>query len=409
MYLKNNFVDGQQLTKRKLQNLENGCRKLMGQEFNNEYFYAHGVKELVTKGTYWQSKNWLNAGGGTVTQLSYGASLLKIFTIGDGCSLVFGTAKDFTKNNSEITFSDGQDLYLCISSTTSAESYAAMDDNTIIRIKIHYDNFGTETNYSYYDLKRYEIVNTIVFGSYKQTHIKISDFTDVGTKSMQNVKGLSIAGLVYIPAQIDFYILVSQIQKESIINSGYCTPYFEINGDSYIEKYGAFSGCLLTKILGNDVLNYSLKFYKRLNFLNKYDFVVYAKSIVAEENEIRYQAIGIESRLNNNSLNWSFYISKSSNTDYYTFRLVNEKSIAIASKQTSIQTLVNQDILHFWLFKEGNNITGIMQCERLVNYHSFCCEFAELSNVVDIYYGNPSTINNNICNTVLKEFQIYGI
>lgn len=406
MYLKNNFINGQQLTKRKIQNLENGCRQLIEKELKNDLFYAQGVKQILEYPLYFQNKNWLNLTGGAVEQNS-GTSLLKFYNVNDACSLVFSTSKDFTKNNSNMTFSDGTDLYICLQLAIDDFTWGYTNDTTKFRIKIHYDNYLTETNYSYYDMSRYEVVNTIYFAYLKSLMIKLSNFTDVGTKDLTSVKGISISVLNYNAGESYLYIDCIQLQKESLLKPGHCTPYFEKVGDNWVEKFWSRDGALIDKKL--IIFNYSLGFYKRLDFTNKYDFVVYSKLYVKDTRDFQYQGIGIINRNLDESINWKFYISKSSNSTGYSFNLTNEKGYSIASKTTDIVTLQPTDVLNLWLYKEGNNITGILQCERLIKYHSFCCEFAELSNIVDVYYGNSSAENNNVCNCILKEFNIYGI
>lgn len=186
--LANNWEDG--ITAAHEGNTD-GHSRSSGFSLDLQYSYRHNTKLIARceSSEAWEAEDWEVTGGSSstfnTTYKKVGESAVNIsaMAVGQGAHLV--KALNLT------TFTDGSTSadtdYICFIMYISAANYTNLHADGI-RVRLHNDAEGTETNYKEYVISKASITSD----AYTYFKIIKSDFTDVGTASWSGVTGISI-------------------------------------------------------------------------------------------------------------------------------------------------------------------------------------------------------------------------
>lgn len=264
-----------------------------------KYFNRKIISDCESDGT-WENNNWGGDGGtysAETTIVNSGDQSAKCAIAsaqtGHGIHEVFASSKDLTEFDNEEISDDNDYIGFSIYITTAMKAILGSDS---IRLIIHNDIEGTETNYLYYDLLSAD------FNADQWTSFKISknDFDQQGSGAWVGVTGISIEVPTATDDALEFYIdSIELIQNQSdssivpINGSGFdytdegtykqYLPDLEISDTDYLENVtiiGQRPDGNKIKIVAKNVLNdgnISLAFEDKDETVNETQFTGHYK------------------------------------------------------------------------------------------------------------------------------------
>ena len=367
---------GTALNKRHFNKNEENIQNAVGINFDMQYNYARNCYTIAICDSIetWGAGSWISASGSdSYNAINYrlGASSksIAITAIGQGAYLVKNM--DLSKSIGGFTMDNDDYIKICI--YVDSTSYGNMLANSYMSLLFHNDNYGTVNNYAYYTfVKGYTMLN----GSWAFTQIKKSQFTQVGSFSWANIKGLSIMSGGAVSS--GFTVLVDAIHmvRKDWDRPNYAAP-FQINWaseqysliysegnkwHSYVSPDNLYLGMdntgLICKILndGGNQFSYSNIF----SFTSNVDFKFKYRAKIKEANLINCFSFGVS-----NQTCIRFEV-----VDSYAYCIVDIDRQNITTQSKSWTSAVNE-IWNLDFIREGNNFTITLYQDSYTKIYSF--------------------------------------
>jgi len=186
------------------------------QQMYLKYFHKKTISNCESDGT-WESKDWAGTGGTYAAETSIvNTGLQSAKCTGDtenyGIHEVFASSKDLTAYaNSEVA---GTSDYIGFGIYITSANKTALGSNAKIRLSIHKDIEGTETNAFYYDIAG----SSLTADEWNIFKIAKSSFSEAGTASWSAVTGISFKFATAAPSSsCTFYVdAIDLIQNQSL-------------------------------------------------------------------------------------------------------------------------------------------------------------------------------------------------
>lgn len=233
MYLTSDFTNGsgKALNATNLNNIERAAFLGIGRTMDAVYYNANNCLLLSScDDDGWVNGRWNNSSGTYVSNPykvfgTYGAEMRS--PVADyGIKIVKNL--DMTKaNNQQSTL--GNDAFVRFFIYIPEAQYNYMTDTAYIEIIFPNDNSGTLTNYAYYRVMKAQLASNITY--YKAFSVKKSSFTQVGSFSWANVKGISVSCGGTITGEVAIIIDHIELCREDAINTSYANPFQRHLGD----------------------------------------------------------------------------------------------------------------------------------------------------------------------------------